>query len=164
MISRPQQRILVAGLGNAWRRDDEFGRACARRLDEHGLPRGVEVMPLGTDAIDLAYEVANGCDAIVLLDVTRRGGEPGTLYLLEPELSQYAGPLGDLAALDSHEIDPATVLRLLNTVGAFAGRVVVIACEPGDHPGDDVLADAVDGTVELVYDTVAGLQRAPARA
>lgn len=157
VIPRSHQRILVAGLGSAWRCDDEFGSACARRLAEHALPPGADVMPLEADAIDLVYEATSGCDSIVLLDVSRRGGHPGRLDVLEPELSQYAGPIGDLSALDSHEVDPATVLRLLDTVGGFAGRVVVIACEPGDHADD-----GVDGTVGLVYAAVAGLLHARA--
>ena len=39
----------------------------------------------GTGGLDLAYEVMRGYDALVLVDVSRQGGEPGTLYVIEPE-------------------------------------------------------------------------------
>ena len=38
----------------------------------------------GTGGLDLAYEVMRGYDALVLVDVSRQGGEPGTLYVMEP--------------------------------------------------------------------------------
>ena len=37
----------------------------------------------GTGGLDLAYEVMRGYDALVLVDVSRQGGEPGTLYVME---------------------------------------------------------------------------------
>ena len=43
-------------------------------------------MDFGTGGLDLAYEMMRGYDALVLLDASRQGGEPGTLYVIEPEL------------------------------------------------------------------------------
>ncbi len=42
-------------------------------------------MDAGTGGLDLAYEVMRGYDALVILDVSRQGGEPGTLYVMEPD-------------------------------------------------------------------------------
>ena len=83
-----QKQILVAGVGNAWLQDDAFGGECARRLEAAGAPAGVTVMDFGTGGLDLAYELMRGYDALVLLDASRQGGEPGTLYVLEPELAR----------------------------------------------------------------------------
>jgi len=52
--SEPLRSILVAGVGNAWLRDDGFGGECARRLSEGVLPAGVSVMDAGTGGLDLA--------------------------------------------------------------------------------------------------------------
>ena len=46
---------------------------------------GVTVMDFGTGGLDLAYEIMRGYHALVLVDVSRQGGEPGTLYVLEPD-------------------------------------------------------------------------------
>ena len=62
-------------------RDDGFGGHVAKALDERELPAGVSVLDFGTGGLDLAYEVMRGYDALVLVDVSRQGGEPGTLYV-----------------------------------------------------------------------------------
>src|SRR6201997_3781630 len=87
--------ILVAGVGNAWLRDDGFGGEVARRLSERELPEGVAVMDAGTGGLDLAYEVMRGYDALVLLDVSRQGGEPGTLYVMEADEDSVPGGIED---------------------------------------------------------------------
>ena len=81
----------MAGVGNAWLRDDGFGGEVARRLRERALPPGVAVMDAGTGGLDLAYEVMRGYDALVILDVSRQGGEPGTLYVMEPDEASVDG-------------------------------------------------------------------------
>ena len=46
-------------------------------------------------------------------------------------------------------MDPATVLRFVNAIGGFSGKVVVIGCEPGEV--DDVglgLTPPVEAAVE----------------
>lgn len=154
-----QKQILVAGVGNAWLQDDAFGGECARRLEAGGVPPGVTVMDFGTGGLDLAYEVMRGYDALVLLDASRQGGEPGTLYVIEPELSAYAGAIEDGEVINPHGMDPATMLRFVNAIGGFSGRVVVIGCEPGAV--DDVglgltapVAAAMDRALALVAQTL----------
>ena len=52
-------------------------------------------MDFGTGGLDLAYEVMRGYDALVLLDASRQGGEPGTLYVIEPERDEFAASIED---------------------------------------------------------------------
>jgi hydrogenase maturation protease len=158
-----EKQILVAGVGNAWLQDDAFGGECARRLEERGVPSGVTVMEFGTGGLDLAYEVMRGYDALVLLDASRQGGQPGTLYVIEPALSDFEGGIEDGDAINPHGMDPATMLRFVNTIGGFSGKVVVIGCEPGEV--DEVglgltppVAAAVERAVELVGKTLEELR------
>src|SRR5581483_5959184 len=95
MTMEPRRSILVAGVGNAWLRDDGFGGEVARRLSCLELPAGVAVMDAGTGGLDLAYEVMRGYDALVILDVSKQGGEPGTLYVMEPSEDEVAGGIED---------------------------------------------------------------------
>ena len=159
MTNEFEKQILVAGVGNAWLQDDAFGGECARRLEARGVPSGVTVMDFGTGGLDLAYEVMRGYDALVLLDASRRGGEPGTLYVIEPPMSDYEGAIEDGDVINPHDMDPATVLRFVNAVGGFSGKVVVIGCEPGEV--DDVglgltppVQAAVDRALQLVTETL----------
>jgi hydrogenase maturation protease len=151
--------ILVAGVGNAWLRDDGFGGEVARRLSERELPDGVSVMDAGTGGLDLAYEVMRGYDALVILDVSKQGGEPGTLYVMEPDEAEVDGGIEDGEVINPHAMDPQTVLRFVKSIGAWPGRVVVIACEPADVEEmgwglSDSVSDAVDRAVALVLETL----------
>jgi len=155
---RPR-KILVAGVGNAWLRDDGFGGEVARRLEQLDLPDGVAVMDAGTGGLDLAYEVMRGYDALVIVDVSRQGGEPGTLYVMEADEDSVAGQIEDGDTINPHSMDPQTVLRFVKSVGAWPGRVVVIACEPAEvqELGWGLTAqvgEAVDRAVGLVVDTI----------
>jgi hydrogenase maturation protease len=157
------KRILVAGIGNAWLRDDGFGGEVARRLGERELPEGTVVLDFGSGGLDLAYEVMRGYDALVLVDVSRQGGEPGTLYVMEALEEEVDAGIEDGQVINPHGMDPQTVLRFVKTVGAWPGKVLVVACEPArvEEMGlglTDEVARAVAGAVELVVRTVDELQ------
>jgi hydrogenase maturation protease len=163
------KRILVAGIGNAWLSDDGFGGEVVRRLEQRELPEGAVVLDFGTGGLDLAYEVMRGYDALVLVDVSRQGGEPGTLYVMEASEEDAEVGIEDGQVINPHAMDPQTVLRFVKTVGAWPGKVVVVACEPGsvDEMGlglSDEVARAVDGAADLVAGTIHELQHDAAYA
>jgi hydrogenase maturation protease len=164
-----QKQILVAGIGNAWLSDDGFGGEVVRRLEGRELPPGVTVTDFGTGGLDLAYEVMRGYDGLVLVDVSRQGGDPGTLYVMEPDEGDIAAGIEDGEMLDPHGMDPQTVLRFVRAVGGWPGKVVVIACEPAvvEEMGIGLSPDvgaAVDHAVELVATTIDELRADAARA
>jgi hydrogenase maturation protease len=154
---RPKQ-ILIAGIGNTWQMDDGFGSEVARRLEARELPPGVAVIDFGTGGLDLAYQVMYGYDALLMIDISRQGGAPGTLYVMEVDEDEVDGPIEDGEALNPHGMDPATVLRFIKLTGGWPGKVVIVACEPqtieemgvGFSP---VVEEAVDRAVDLVLDT-----------
>jgi hydrogenase maturation protease len=158
-----EPRILIAGVGNAWLRDDGFGGEVVRALEQRELPQGVALMDAGTGGLDMAYEVMRGYDALVILDVSRQGGEPGTLYVMEVEEQSVEGKIEDGESLNPHGMDPQTALRFVRSIGAWPGRVMVIACEPQDVQemgfglSSDVQA-AVERAVELVIETAGELR------
>ncbi len=157
------KQILVAGIGNAWLRDDGFGGEVAKLLGDRELPAGVSVVDFGTGGLDLAYEVMRGYDALILIDVSRQGGTPGTLYVMEAEPDDIDGQIEDGQMLDPHGMDPQTVLRFVKYVGGWPGRVFVVACEPevvedvGFGLSDPVSA-ALARAADVVLETVAELQ------
>ena len=166
MSSEQLRKILIAGVGNAWLRDDGFGGEVARKLEQLELPDGVVVMDAGTGGLDLAYEVMRGYDALVILDVSRQGGEPGTLYVMEPDEESVSGGIEDGEVINPHAMDPQTVLRFVKSIGAWPGRVMVIACEPADVEEmgwglSEQVQEAVDRAVKLVVETVEELRSEP---
>jgi hydrogenase maturation protease len=75
-------RIGVIGVGNAARGDDAVGLVVARRL----LPmvsEGVTVVEARGDGAGL-LEMWQGSDAVILIDASVSGAEPGTIHRLEP--------------------------------------------------------------------------------
>ena len=158
----PVKQILVAGIGNAWMKDDAFGGLVAQRLEGSALPDGVSVFDFGTGGLDLAYEVMRGYDALILVDVSRQGGDPGTLYVMEPDADEIE-PIEDGQVVNPHGMDPQTVLRFVKTVGGWPGKVIVVACEPAavEEMGLGVSPEvdgAVARAVTLVLETISELR------
>jgi hydrogenase maturation protease len=81
--------------------------------------------------MDLAYELQEDYDAAILVDAVPRGGEPGTLYVIEPDPAQAEG------MLDAHSMDPVRVLGLAKVLGSVPPRVLVVGCEPGVQMAQD---------------------------
>ena len=157
------KRILVAGIGNTWLGDDGFGSEVVKRLEDRELPRGTVVFDFGTGGLDLAYEVMRGYSALVIVDVSKQGGEPGTLYVIDVERDDVPAEIEDGETIDPHSMDPMTMLRFVRAIGGWPGRVQVIACEPAVV--DDVgigLTPAVEAAVEraiaLVLETIEELR------
>ena len=166
-MSRVPQ-FLVAGVGNSWLQDDGFGSAVVAALDQAELPDGVTVVDTGTGGLDLAYELMRGYDGLVLVDVSRQGGEPGTLYVMEPDPEELK-PIEDGEVINPHGMDPQSVLRFVKTVGGWPGKVVIVACEPAsvEEMGLELspaVAAAVDGAVKLVQETLGELAVSPEEA
>ena len=93
-----------------------------KRLEARELPEGAAVFDFGTGGLDLAYEVMRGYDALVLVDVSRQGGEPGTLYVMEARREEVEAGIEDGQVINPHAMDPQTVLRFVKTLGAWPGQ------------------------------------------
>jgi hydrogenase maturation protease len=145
-------RVLVAGVGNIFLGDDGFGVEVARQLADEQLPAGVEVADFGIRGVHLAYQLLEGYDLAILVDASARGGEPGSLYVIEPTPDD-----GDVL-LDGHGMQPAAVLGLLQALGGPVGRVLVVGCEPaevGERIGlSEPVGRAVGEAVRVVRELV----------
>ncbi len=121
-------RTLVAGIGNVFLGDDGFGVEVAQRLSRERLPEGVRILDAGIKARHLAFEILDGgYDTAVLVDAVRRGGAPGTVYLIEPATGGEPLPQ---QLLDGHAMDPGAMLSFVTTLGAGSTRLLVVGCEP----------------------------------
>jgi hydrogenase maturation protease len=154
------KRVLIAGIGNIFLGDDGFGVEVVKRLAGRGLPEAVEVKDFGIRGMDLAYALQDDYELVVFVDATPRGGEPGTVYLIEPEIEEDGA-----VSLDTHGMDPVKVIRLSRALGARPTRTLVVGCEPKVIPGgedyDDMVMElsepvraAVEEAVKLVESLV----------
>ena len=132
----PVRRILIACIGNIFLGDDGFGVEVAQRLVNRKTkkyPEGVQVVDFGIRGIDLAYTLLDEYDTLVLVDAVSRGGPPGTLYLIEPDLTGIdpeKGVVAGRAAMDAHSMDPVKVLAFARTLGARPIHTLLVGCEP----------------------------------
>jgi hydrogenase maturation protease len=147
-------RVLVAGIGNVFLGDDGFGVEVAPRLVTPETPPGVDVADFGIRGMDLVYALGEDYDAAVFVDAVPRGEEPGTLYVIEPDVDD------DELSLDTHGMDPVKVLRLARELGPVPERLLVVGCEPLTRlSGDttDELVGELSEPVATAVDEAAGL-------
>jgi hydrogenase maturation protease len=155
--------VLVAGIGNIFNRDDAFGVSVASKLARSPLPDNVRVVDFGIRGFDLMLALMDGYDLTILVDAVSRGGAPGTLYTIEPDLDAIAGDRESGTYDNAHGLDPLKVLAAAQRTGARLGRVVVVGCEPAvleDETGRIGLTEqveaAVDPAIEMIRAEIVG--------
>jgi len=144
-----QPRILVAGIGNIFLGDDGFGVEVVRRLATRALPGSVRVADFGIRALDLAYALQDGYETVILVDAYPHGCSPGTVSLVEPDLSGIGDQ--EQPVIETHGMNPLKVLQLAATMNGSLQKILLIGCEPatlGGEEGTMGLSEPVDSAVE----------------
>ncbi|MBA2734659.1 MAG: hydrogenase maturation protease [Acidobacteria bacterium] len=171
MSSNPQSAIpnprrpsiLVAGIGNIFMGDDAFGSEVARRLMNRTLPDEVRVVDFGIRGFDLTYALLDGYEVTIFIDATPRGEAPGTLYTIEPDLSELDDDMdGQDAMIEPHGMNPMKVLRLAKSMGGEFKRILLVGCEPapleaeeGEMGLSEPVEAAVDEAIKMIESLVA---------
>jgi hydrogenase maturation protease len=142
-------RTLVAGVGNVFQRDDAFGVEVVRLLAERPVSPGVQIRDFGIRGVHLAYDLLDGCDLFVLIDVAARGAEPGTVTVLEvePPAAPGGGDPWATPVIDAHSLAPDAIFTLLASLGGRPGRSLVVACEPADTGAGMGLSEPVQAAL-----------------
>ena len=150
-------RVLVAGVGNVFMGDDGFGVAVANRLATEPLGERVEVRDVGIRGIHLAYELLDGYDALIVVDAASRGGEPGTVFVLEVDHdTQHGEPLRG----DAHSMDVMTMLAFARRLGASIPAIFVVGCEPARVTEGIGLSGPMTDAIEVAVARIRDLVRA----
>jgi hydrogenase maturation protease len=149
--------ILIACIGNIFLGDDGFGVEVARQLANRSFPPGVKVADFGIRGFDLAYALMDGYETTILVDAYPGEGQPGTLFLVEPDLQNLDSAESQQALIDPHGMNPISVLRTAKSMGGEFRRILVLGCVPatlGPEEGQMGLsapvAAAVDEAVKLL--------------
>jgi hydrogenase maturation protease len=132
-----QPLILVAGIGNIFLGDDAFGSEVARRLMRRKLPDEVRVVDFGIRGFDLAYALLDGYEVTIFVDATPRGGEPGTLYTIEPDLDELDNLDAEGMMVETHAMNPMKVLGMVKSMGGEFKRILLVGCEPAPLESED---------------------------
>jgi hydrogenase maturation protease len=146
-----EPRILVAGIGNIFLGDDGFGCEVAQRLAGLNLPSCARVVDFGIRGFDLAYALLDTYEIIILVDATPRGGQPGTLYIIEPDLKALDRLGAQEMMVETHGMNPMRVLGLAKSMGGDLKRILIVGCEPvttGPEEGQIGLSEPVSAAVD----------------
>jgi hydrogenase maturation protease len=159
-------RVLIACVGNIFLGDDAFGCEVAKRLAGVELPEGVRLVDYGIGGMHLAYDMADGYETTILVDAAPRGGEPGTITVIEVDPEEHPNPAKEAGVLqgsmlfDAHGMQPDVVFGIIDMLGAKTGRILVVGCEPGSVEYgmelSEPVAAAVDKAAQIVLDMVKG--------
>ena len=154
-------RILIAGIGNIFLGDDAFGCEVVKHLSRRSWPEDVHVIDFGIRGFDLVYAMLEAYDVTIFVDATPRGKAPGTLYTIEPDLSELETVEAD-AVLETHAMDPIKVLKMVKAMGGQFKRILLVGCEPETFGPDEGLMGlssrveaAVPEAVKIVESLVA---------
>jgi len=155
------KKILVAGIGNIFLADDGFGVEVASRLAKQTFSSGVRVTDFGIRGFDLAYALMDGYETTILVDAYPGEGQPGTLFVVEPNLTNLNSPGAAQGFIEPHAMNPLNVLRMAASMGGQLKRVLLVGCVPatlGPEEGQmglsEPVAAAVDEAVKLVESLV----------
>lgn len=89
-IRRPD--VVVVGCGNLLRGDDGVGPIIIRELWEEGLGELVTLVDGGTAGMDVGFKLA-GATAAILIDASRTGSQPGTIFRVPGEVLENLPPV-----------------------------------------------------------------------
>lgn len=158
---RCASQVLVAGIGNIFLGDDGFGPEVLRRLSPGLAGPRVQLVDYGIRGMHLAYDLLDGCSALVLVDAIPDRGAPGTVHVFEIDHEHRPGAVG----LDAHAMDPAAVFASLQALGGTPPYTVVVGCEVSNVADGIGLSGpvraAVAPAVQAVENMLAGLLGRP---
>jgi hydrogenase maturation protease len=151
------KKILISGIGNIFLADDGFGVEVAARLAQQSFPSGVRVTDFGIRGFDLAYALMEGYETTILVDAYPGEGDPGTLFVVEPDLTDLNSPSAQPGLIEPHAMNPINVLRMAASMGGQLKRVLLVGCVPatlGPEEGQmglsEPVAAAIDPAVKLI--------------
>jgi hydrogenase maturation protease len=119
-----------------------------RLLAARCLPEEVRAVDYGIRGMHLAYDLLDGYDALVVVDLVGGDGPPGEVAVLRvTEEDLGAGEL------DPHGMAPVSVLGSLSTLGGRLPTTYVVGCRPldtGEHIGLSAPVEAAVPEAERV--------------
>ncbi|MEW5762531.1 MAG: hydrogenase maturation protease [Bacillota bacterium] len=116
-------KIVVLGCGNLLAGDDGVGVEVLRRLEEEGVPPGVELVEAGAPGLGL-LELMLGAEKAVIVDAVAGGGPPGEVVRWREE--ELPAPAGRAPSVHGVGIREALAWGRQAAAGAMPREVVVI--------------------------------------
>jgi hydrogenase maturation protease len=147
--------IAVVGCGNPTRQDDGVGPAVVSELKRRGLEGSqVKLLDAGTDGMAVMF-VARGCGALIVIDASCTGVEPGAIY--EVPGAELERPHVQGFNLHDFRWDGALYAGRQIFGSEFPADVRVFLIEAGELGFGVGLSHAVTVAVDTVVERIAAL-------
>ena len=103
----------------------------------------------GIRGMHLAYDLLDGCSALVIVDAVPGKGAPGDVVVME------VGP-DDIGTseFDAHGMDPLAVLGSLRALGGTVPLTFVVGCQPASVEEHMGLSPRVEAAVPVAAEAV----------
>ena len=142
-------RILVIGIGNAYRRDDAVGLIIARRLKQEFRDQ-VQVREESGEGVALMDSWRNS-DAVILLDAVQTGGMPGTVYRLDAR----AAPIpAHFFRYSTHACGVAEAVELARALDQLPPQLIIYGVEGGNFEAGAELTPSVEDAVSEIVERI----------
>ena len=145
-------KTLVAGFGNLLLGDDGFGVEVIRRFVARGVPQSVEAVEVGIGGFDFVLKLMDGFERVVVVDLVRRGGAPGTVTAFVPCAAETTLRSGE--RIDPHIAEPSRAMRLARQLNVLPASITVVGCEPASCDVGIGLTPQVAEGVERALDAI----------
>ena len=119
--------IAILGVGNTLLTDEGFGIRVIEDLERlYEFPASVSLVNGGVRGFDL-IDIIWGCEYLIIVDVVKKNGTPGTLYRLAGNMIPSVEP----THRSLHQIDLLTVLSFCRNLDRVP-EMVILGVEPKD--------------------------------
>ena len=142
-------RVIVIGVGNAFRGDDAAGRAVAKRVQER-VPDELEVVVCELEPTRL-IDAWRGADAALVVDAVSSGAEPGTVHRFDA--TSQALPSREFRS-STHALGIGETIELARAIGKLPASVVVFGIEGETFGSGTELSSAAQQGVERAVELV----------
>ena len=144
--------ILVIGCGNILFKDDGFGPAVIKRLEEyskeHSLPENSMLIDAGTGGPHFIFSLPQECwKKLIIVDIVQFGAEPGTIRTFSVE---------ELPEGSYENVHSWPVSQPLHDLSKQC-EIVVVGCQPETISAPDVelgLTESVENAIPKAINVI----------
>lgn len=120
------KRILIAGIGNIFFGDDAFGCEVVKMLQTQELSPNIKLFDFGIRTRDLAYELCENYEVVILIDAVKLENPSGTVSSIEINSNDFTNQ----NSFVSHDARLEETLNFATTLGAKFKKIYLVGCEP----------------------------------
>lgn len=152
MTGFPPPRILIIGVGNAYRSDDAVGLVVARRLrdDTHLQTDQVTIQEHSGEGTAL-IEAWKDAESVIVIDAVQSGAPPGTAQRFDA--SQQPLP-AVFSSASTHSFGLAEAIEMARALQQLPARLVVYGIEGENFAEGIELSSAVEHAAQSVVERI----------